>query len=112
MIVVGVFNSGLLAHTEVPDDATYDYQVAPPAVVERARRLAAACREFDVPLPAAALHLPLAHPAVAAVLVGACRPEHVSSAAAWLDRKIPAQLWGELRRRGLLADDVPTPEQC
>ena len=111
VVVVGVFNSGLLARAEVPDDATYDYQVAPPAVVERARRLAAACREFDVPLPAAALHLPLAHPAVAAILVGTSRPEHVSSAAAWLDREIPAQLWGELRRRGLLADDVPTPEQ-
>lgn len=110
IVAVGVFNSGLLARDEVPDDVTYDYDTAPRQVIDRARRLAATCREFEIPLPAAALHLPLAHPAVAAIALGMARPEHVEAAVSWLEQPVPPELWEELRRRGLLDDAVPTPD--
>jgi D-threo-aldose 1-dehydrogenase len=111
VVAVGIFNSGLLARDEVPDDATYDYVPAPPAVINRARRIAATCREFAVPLPAAALHVPLAHPQVVAVAVGMARPEHVDAAVRWLETPIPPELWEALRGRGLLPDAVPTPDR-
>ncbi len=46
VVNVGVYNSGLLARPEVPDDAHYNYDQAPRPVVERARKLAAVCRRF------------------------------------------------------------------
>ena len=42
----------------------------PPAVLERVRQLEAVCAEHGVPLQAAALQFPLAHPAVATVVAG------------------------------------------
>jgi hypothetical protein len=47
--------------------ATFSYQPAPPAVVGRARELAAACAEFGVSLTAAALQFPLGHPCMSVV---------------------------------------------
>ena len=41
VVAAAVFNSGLLAHEDVPDTATYNYREASPDVLERARLLAA-----------------------------------------------------------------------
>ena len=43
---------------------------APPEVVERVNAIRAVCDRHGVPLPAAALQFPLAHPAVAAIIPG------------------------------------------
>jgi D-threo-aldose 1-dehydrogenase len=108
VIAVGVFNSGLLARADVPDDATYDYAPAPAPVLDRARRLAAACREHGTTLPAAALHLALSHPAVVAVGLGMAGPEQVREDVALLAAPPPASLWADLVDRGLLDPAVPT----
>ena len=75
IIAGGTLNSGILAGPR--DGATYDYAPAPPELLERARRLEATCAEHGVPLAAAALQFPLAHPAVATVLVGVRTPEEL-----------------------------------
>jgi D-threo-aldose 1-dehydrogenase len=74
VVAAAVFNSGLLAHEEVPDTATYDYRQASPDMLGRARLLATVCREHGTTLPAAAIHFPLRHPAVASVVVGMRSP--------------------------------------
>ena len=107
ILVGGVYNSGLLARPG--PDATYDYAPAGPALIERARQLEAVCAEFDVPLRAAALQFPLAHPAVACVLVGARTPEEVDDNLRMFRLEIPGGLWDELKRRGLVREDAPTP---
>ena len=78
-------------------------------VVERVKRIEAVCDAHKVPLAAAALQFPLAHPAVA-------RSSRVRAAAAefeanlgLLEMKIPAALWAELRDRQLLHPEAPTP---
>ncbi|MFI2566436.1 aldo/keto reductase [Paenarthrobacter sp. NPDC018779] len=96
VVNVGVFNSGLLARPEVPDDAHYNYDRAPRAVVERARALADVCRGFGVELPTAALQFPLRHPAVVNVTVGASAPEQVSANAARMEEPVPEELWAAL----------------
>ncbi|MEV7607415.1 aldo/keto reductase [Paenarthrobacter sp. NPDC089322] len=96
VVNVGVYNSGLLARPEVPEDAHYNYDRAPRAVVERARALAAVCNEFGVELPTAALQFPLRHPAVVNVTVGASAPEQVTSNAARMEEAIPEELWDAL----------------
>jgi D-threo-aldose 1-dehydrogenase len=90
-IAAGVFNSGLLA-----GGTTFDYRPAPPALLERARAMAAACDRHGVPLVAAAAQFPLRHPAVACVLLGMDAPQQVATNAAALDTPIPEALWAEL----------------
>jgi D-threo-aldose 1-dehydrogenase len=107
VVVGGVYNSGLLAAPG--PDAPYDYVQAPPELVARAQRLAAACGEFGVPLRAAALRFPFGHPAVAAAVVGAGSPAEVRDNAELFGYDIPDELWPALVERGLLDEDVPLP---
>jgi D-threo-aldose 1-dehydrogenase len=107
--VAGVFNSGLLAHARPPDGARYDYENAPPELVERARAIARVCDRHGTTLPAAALAFPLAHPAVVSLCVGARSAEQVRRNAALYREAIASDLWTELKVEGLLRDDAPVP---
>jgi D-threo-aldose 1-dehydrogenase len=104
VIIGGPFNSGLLA-----GQAKYNYGSVPPDIMARARALGAACADLKVPLEAAALSFPLAHPAVVSVLAGMRSPEQVLANADWARRPLPAELWPLLRARGLIHPDAPTP---
>ncbi|HKU12267.1 MAG TPA: aldo/keto reductase [Sinomonas sp.] len=102
VVNVGVYNSGLLARPEVPDDAHYNYASAPPSVLAAARRLAACCEEYGVDLPTAALQFSMRHPAIRSVVVGAARPEQIRQTAERAATHVPEELWSELERRGLV----------
>jgi D-threo-aldose 1-dehydrogenase len=95
LIVGGPFNSGILATGPVPG-ALYNYAPAPGSILRRVERIEAVCREFGVPLPAAALAFPLRHSAVAAIIPGVDTPEAVAEIAAWRGLDIPAALWTAL----------------
>lgn len=105
----GLFNSGLLANHDVPDDATYDYRVAPADVVSRARRIAAICARHGTTLPAAALWFPFGHPAVCGAIIGARSAAEVSANVEALSTPPPPGLWADLRAAGLLDAGVPAP---
>src|SRR6266702_3496677 len=71
IVVGGPYNSGILATgTRHGGTLHYDYGIAPQAVVARVRRLEMHCERHGVPLAAAALQFPLAHPQVASVIPG------------------------------------------
>ena len=106
----GVFNSGLLATgTRGGAAARFDYAPAERTWVERTARIEAVCDAHGVPLRAAALQFPLAHPAVEIVMVGARSVAEWRDAAAMLGRPIPAAFWRDLRHEGLLPAQAPTP---
>ncbi|MEV0276962.1 aldo/keto reductase [Streptomyces sp. NPDC050610] len=107
VVVGGVFNSGLLA--DPCPGARYDYEAAPPRVLERALAARTVAERHGIPLRAAALHFPFGHPAVASVLVGARSAGEVRDGADLLRRPVPAEFWTELRERGLLPERVPVP---
>ncbi|KJC63631.1 D-threo-aldose 1-dehydrogenase [Agreia bicolorata] len=107
VIAGGVFNSGLLANPHV--DARYDYNRAPESIVSRALELAAVCERHGVPLKAAALQFPKAHPSVAAVLTGSRSPEEMTENIELFDLVIPSDLWAELKDAGLLRQTAPVP---
>jgi D-threo-aldose 1-dehydrogenase len=109
VVAGGVFNSGLLA--DAGPGARYDYNPAPADVVARAHRLLEVCRRHDVPLKAAALQFPLAHPTVVAVLTGARSRAEIVENVQLFDRPIPDELWRELASEGLLADNAPTGDR-
>lgn len=102
VVNVGVYNSGLLAKPEVPDDAHYNYALAPVELLERARALARVCREFGTDLPTAALQFSLRHPAVRSVVVGASGPDQMRQNIDRAAAVLPVELWEALAGRGLI----------
>jgi D-threo-aldose 1-dehydrogenase len=108
ILVGGPFNSGILAQGAI-EGATYNYRAAPAEVVERVRRIDAVCRRHEVPLAAAALQFPLAHPAVSTIIPGALSPAEVVENARNLASGIPAAFWAELRHEQLLHPAAPVP---
>jgi len=108
-IVIGaVFGSGLLATGPVPG-ARYDYREPTPAQIEQVTRIKAICDRYGVPLAAAALQFPLAHPAVASVIPGPVSPAQVQSNVQAVHHPIPGNLWRDLKAAGLVREDAPTP---
>jgi D-threo-aldose 1-dehydrogenase len=104
----GVMNSGILADPR--PGGRFDYAPAPPAVVERARRLGAVCARHGVPLRAAAVQFPLAHPAVRSLIAGVRRIDHLDEYPDLMAHPIPADLWSELRAEGLIDPGAPAPD--
>jgi D-threo-aldose 1-dehydrogenase len=110
ILLGGAFNSGILAQG-VEGDLKFNYGAAPPEVIERVARLEAVCRKHDVPLAAAALQFPRAHPAVATVLTGARSADELRENVASFERPIPAALWTALHDEGLLDPRAPVPKE-
>lgn len=110
IIIGGAYNSGILA-TGVRGDGPfyYNYEEASAEVVDRVGQIEAACEEFNVPLPAAALQFPLAHPAVASVIPGIGRASRIRQTLDLFNHEIPAEFWAGLKDRGLLRNDAPVP---
>ena len=104
LVIGGPLNSGILAGRD-----TWNYDTAPPDVVARVQKLAAICKAHGVPLAAAALQFPLAHPAVAAVIPGPRNAAEFNENLPLFTMKIPPSLWSDLRDQGLLHPDAPVP---
>lgn len=108
-IIGSVFASGILLGGAT-ENATYAYRPASPEITARVRRIETICRRHDTPLAAAALQFPLAHPSVAAIIPGAAAPEHLRQTMELLRRRIPRDLWAELKSERLIHAAAPTPE--
>lgn len=108
VVIGGPYNSGILA-TGAVQGARYDYQDAPMAIVEQVGRIEAICRRYAVPLRAAALQFPLAHPAVRSVIPGARSPAEVDDAIDMMNVLIPADFWRALVDAQLIPAQAPLP---
>ncbi len=111
VIVGGAFNSGILA-TGAIEGARFDYDSAPEAVLARVRALDKVCRAYRVPLAAAALQFPLAHPAVRTVIPGFGSRAELDEILQWTATAIPAKFWKELKSKGLLDESAPVPSDA
>jgi D-threo-aldose 1-dehydrogenase len=107
VIIGSPYNTGIL-HDPKPD-STFDFVQAPRALIQKALRLKDVCERYDVPLPAAAIQFPLAHPAVVQVLTGARSAREVNENLRLMRQEIPAELWRELRSLGLIHPAAPLP---
>jgi aryl-alcohol dehydrogenase-like predicted oxidoreductase len=107
VIAGGVLNSGILSGSNGP--VTFDYAPAPQELRLRVRRIAAICERFGVPLAAAALQFPLAHPAVACLVVGCRSAAELTADADLLELELPDDLWLALKHEGLLPAEAPVP---
>jgi len=107
----GVFNSGILATgvRSVGAALRFDYAKADRRWIEQVAAIEAICAEEGVPLRAAALQFPLAHPAVDLVLAGAQTIAQWDDTRAQLRHPIGAGFWQRLRTAGLLPASAPIP---
>jgi D-threo-aldose 1-dehydrogenase len=106
-----VFNSGILA-TGARDASAplrFNYGAAPASWIAKTRAIEEACERFAVPLRAAALQFPLAHPAVDIVVSGAQRAGQWSDAVRMIAHPIPQAFWRHLRDTGLIPPEAPLP---
>jgi D-threo-aldose 1-dehydrogenase len=110
IVVGGPYNSGILAvGTKSGAPLFYDYEPAPPQVIEKVRKIEAVCERHGVPLAAAALQFPLGHPLVASVIPGLDSPQRVEQTLALYGHEIPPALWQDLRHENLLHPQAPIP---
>lgn len=107
IVIGGAYNSGILA-TGAREGAHYNYEPAPPEILERVRRIEAACEAHGVRLVDAAFRFPLLHPAVISNVPGSQTPEQMASNLHAARAEIPAALWDDLKAQGLMRGDAPT----
>ena len=79
----------------------YRYRPAPSELVARADQIAALCRQYDVPLAAAALQFSLRDPRVASTIVGMTRVERIDQMVSLATHPIPDEPWARLDRLAL-----------
>lgn len=110
-VVIGqVFNTGVLARG-LRKRSTYGHRPPPPAVRAKVEALERVARAHRVPLAAAALQFPLAHPAVASIVMGGRSAAHLRSYVRGLKTSIPADFWAELKHEGLIDPAAPVPRR-
>jgi D-threo-aldose 1-dehydrogenase len=108
VIAGGVFNSGILIDPE--PGTTFDYVPASPQVLDRARRIRGICDRHGVPMAAAAVQFPLAHPQVCSVLLGPRSLHELDMDLGLFSVDIPSALWADLRAENLVRSDAPCPD--
>ena len=121
VIVGGPYNSGILAvgtraagnrgaanrSTAAP---LYNYAPASMDIIARVALIEAVCERHGVPLAAAALQFPLAHPQVVSVIPGIASVAELFDTLRFYRTPIPARFWEDLKSAGLLRDDAVVPK--
>jgi len=107
LVIGGLLNSGILA--DPAPGARFNYAAAPPELLARAQGIRDICARHDVPLLAAAMQFPLAHPRVAAILAGVRKPAHLDDYPVGMRLPIPDELWADLRAAGAIDPTAPVP---
>jgi D-threo-aldose 1-dehydrogenase len=106
IVIGGPYNSGILATGPRPG-AFYNYDPAPPAILDRVARIAAVCDRHGVRMVDAAFQFPLRHPAVVSVIPGGQGLAEMEANLAAARAEIPPALWAELKAEGLMRPDAP-----
>lgn len=104
IVVGGPYSSGVLA-----GGTHFEYAPASPEILAKVQKIKAICDRFKISIKAAALHFSLAHPASAAIIPGASKPERIAEDHAALNTNVPDDFWHELRKQELVSPQAPLP---
>lgn len=104
----GPFNSGILAK-DLTGPVSYDYEKAPPHLIEHATRINSVCTKYNISLKAAALQFVYAHPSVVTVIPGVESVGELKENIALSKQAIPNDFWKELQEQQLIPKHAPTP---
>ncbi|MDW4500028.1 aldo/keto reductase [Sulfitobacter sp. D35] len=106
IVIGGPYNSGVLATGPKPG-AYYNYDPAPPEILERVGRIEEVCKSHNVRLVDAAFQFPLRHPAVVSVIPGGQGVAEMDGNVAAARADIPPTVWADLKEAGLMRQDAP-----
>ena len=105
IVVGGPYSSGALV-----GGPNFEYAPATPQILQKVAAIKAIAERHRVSMKAAGLQFALAHPAVAAVIPGASRPERIAEDRAAFGEAVPVDFWRELRESGLVHAEAPLPK--
>lgn len=104
IVIGGPYSSGVLA-----GGTHFEYAPASQEILAKVQKIKMLCETYSIPIKAAALHFSLAHPAAAAVIPGASKPERISEDFAALTTVVPNDFWHDLRDQELISPHAPLP---
>ena len=107
ILLAAPFNSGILAGNE--NNLNWNYAKASKELIDKVHSLKKICGNYNIPLAAAAIQFPLAHPVVKTVVTGAVNVKELEDNVSYLDVKIPNDFWQELKTLDLIAKESPVP---
>ena len=108
IVIGGPYNSGILAK-DLSKTVTFDYEIAPSNLVNKAKLLSAICLKHSVNMKSAALQFVLAHPAIVSVIPGVESISELEENLDMIKTDIPSSLWDELKSEMLIPEDAPVP---
>jgi D-threo-aldose 1-dehydrogenase len=98
------YGSGILA--KGPDAyPRYAYQAADALTLGRVRKLDSLCKQYQIPLAAAALQFSTCDQRITSTIVGLSRPERLAETVELAHTPIPTELWPQLDAVGFATDD-------
>ena len=104
IVAGGPYSSGALV-----GGPNFEYAPATPAILDKVARIKVIADRHGVSMKAAGLQFSLAHPAVAAVIPGASKPDRIAEDSAALNETAPAEFWRDLRKAGVINPEAPLP---
>ena len=104
IVAGGPYSSGALV-----GGPNFEYAPATPAILDKVARIKAIADRHGISMKAAGLQFSLAHPAVAAVIPGASKPDRIAEDSAALNETVPAEFWRDLRKAGVINPEAPLP---
>ena len=107
ILLAAPFNSGILAGSE--KNLNWNYAKASKELIDKVNSLKRICDNYNIPLAAAAIQFPLAHPVVKTVVTGAVNVKELLENINYLEVKIPNDFWQELKELNLIAKESPVP---
>jgi len=106
IIIGSPYASGILA-TGSCEESKYGYAAVSEEIRNKVQSIEKICEAHRIPIKAAALQFPLAHPLVSSVIPGSLSTAQVLDNIEMLKFPIPPEFWFELKQTGLLHPDAP-----
>jgi len=110
VILAGVFNSGILIKG-AGDHSTYDYTKIPDHITKKYLEIDKICKEYNVPVGAAALQFSNAHKAVSTMILGMDHPNQINENIDLFNYKIDKEFWLKLIQKELINPESPVPDK-
>ncbi|MEM1399799.1 MAG: aldo/keto reductase [Pseudomonadota bacterium] len=111
LLCAAPYASGILA-TGLTEGATYMYAPPDTGMRQKVMTIQAVCKDFGVPLPAAALQFADLNPLVASVVAGLRNQSELFAAIEAFNHPIPPDFWSRLKDLGLIHTDAPTQKEA
>ena len=108
IILGGVFNSGILAKG-IGEDITYFYQTIPDNIKKKYNEISIICERYDVSVKSAALQFCYANKNISSMVIGMDRVNQINNNISSLSKKIPNDLWEELKNKNIIDERCALP---